>query len=364
MIRTSHLAPVPAEPAARTRAPLALAALSALPALPALLALLACLLLATPSTRALQDDGDAAGNALGYLGGRAAQDAAPPAAPGDTAGDTAGGAVPGEAAGLPPVEPPPALSAVDTEKVKRAVTKLRNDSDKHRHAAEADVVAFGRGAIPYLLDASTTDHAAMQDAILNCLAAVVDLRDRELVAGQLASERALLRRFAARAAGQLALPPLLDGLPPLLSDPDGIVRLEAALSLVANGREAGLGVATLAFTGPDKERVIVALAGVAGKGDHGPVAALLVIDPKREKRDPDGASKERLAAVQILHAIGDPAAVALLLRALDDKHNVVQRAAIDALRDILEGKQPLETSSIFQQLNEVKRLKEVVVKGG
>jgi HEAT repeat protein len=287
---------------------------------------LACLALAAPAPRALQEDrGDAAGNA----------------------------------ADLPPVEPPPELSAADAEKLKRAVKKLRNDSAKHRRVAEEEVMAFGRAAIPQLIDASTTDHAAMQDAILNCLSAVADLRDRDLVAGELSSERALLRRFAAREAGESALPALLDGLPPLLADEDEVVRLEAALALVSNGREDGLGVVTLAFGGPANARVLAALPGVAGKGAHAPVAALMQIEPKREKRDPEGAAQERLSAVKILRAIGDPAAVSLLLKALDDKHNVVQREAIDALRALLEDKQPLESSSIFQQINEVKRLKEV-----
>ncbi|MHC5211481.1 MAG: HEAT repeat domain-containing protein [Planctomycetota bacterium] len=308
-----------------------------------LMLLLTCLWLAAPAAHALQDDdGDSAENALGSSAGRDDQEAQPAAD-----------------ADLPPAEPIPELSAAKNEKLKRAVKKLRNDSDKHRHAAEADVIAFGRSAIPQLLDASTTDHEAMQDAILSCLAAVADINDRAIVAEQFGSERPLLRRFAAREAGESGLAALLDKLPPLLEDDDESVRLEAALALVANGREDGLGIATLAYTGPAKERVLAALPGVAGKGDHAPVAQLMVIDPKREKRDPEGAAQERLAAVQILHAIADPAAVRLLVRALDDKHNVVQRASIDALRALLEDKPPLETSSIFQQINEVKRLKEV-----
>jgi hypothetical protein len=336
---------------------------------PLLAALLlpAALLLVAPAATALQaDGGDDGGNALGYLGGRAgAGQEAPPA--GDGGGDDAAGDAAGDAsddAALPPVEPPPELSAADNEKLKRAVKRLRNDSDQHRHAAQADVIAFGRAAVPALVDASTTTHEAMQDAILNCLAAVVDARDRELVAGQMGSERALLRRVAARAAGRLGVPALVDALPPLLEDDDAVVRLEAGLALVANGREDGLGVLALGFDGPAHERILDALPGVAGKGNHAPVAALLKVDPKRQKRDPDGAAKERLAAVRILHAIGDPAAVGLLVRTLDDGHNVVQREAINAVRDLLEGSGPLETVSTFQQLKEVERLKELAAGRG
>ena len=264
---------------------------------------------------------------------------------------------------LPPVEPPPALSAMEAEKLKRAIKKLRNDSDKHRHAAEKEVIAFGRGAIPLLEDAATTDHASMMDALVNCLCGVADAHDRDRVEADMTSSLVVLRRFAARESGNIGTPELLDKLLPMLADADRPTQVEAALSLVRNGREEGLAVLTLAYGGSYgpgwNERVLAALPGIADKGSHDEVGKLLTIDPEREKSEPDVASNERLAAVRLLHAIGDRAATALIVRALDDRHNVVQREAINALRDLLEQKGPLEASSIFQQLTEVKRLKDV-----
>jgi hypothetical protein len=63
--------------------------------------------------------------------------------------------------------------------------------------------------------------------------------------------------------------------------------------------------------------------------------------------------------VELLAAIGDYGSMRLLVRALDDKHNVVQREAINSLRKLIEHKGPMEGTSIFQQINEVKRLKQV-----
>jgi len=264
---------------------------------------------------------------------------------------------------LPPIEAPPALSAADGEKLKRSIKKLKNDSDKHRHLAEQEVIAFGRGGLPLLEDAATTNNPHMMDALVNCLCGVADARDRDRVEKDLTSPLVVLRRFAAREAGDIGLPQLLDQLLPLLADTDRVTQVEAALSLVRNGREEGLAVATLAFGGSYgdgwNDRVLAALPGVAGKGTHEEVAKLLVVDPEREVEEPEVASNERLAAVKLLHAIADRAATALLVRALDDRHNVVQREAINALRDLLENQGPLEASSIFQQLNEVKRLKDV-----
>ena len=298
-------------------------------------------------------------------GGKADADAPPPASKPDEPATPAAAAPgrPADPAALPPVEAPPVLSAMDAEKLKRTIKKLRNDSDKHRHAAEAEVIAFGRGAIPLLEEAATTDHESMMDALVNCLCGVADARDRDRVATDVTSKLVVLRRFAARETGDIALPEMLDALLPLLADPDKATQVEAALSLVRNGREEGLAVLTLAYGGSYGpgwgDRVLAALPGIANQGSHQEIAKLLVIDPDREKAEPDVASNERLAAVKLLHAIGDRASTALLVRALDDRHNVVQREAINALRDLLEQKGPLEANSIFQQLNEVKRLKDV-----
>ena len=288
----------------------------------------------------------------------------PPAAPDKPAAPAPSTDDPPAARGsLPPIEPPPALSAMEAEKLKRAIKKLRNDNAKYRHAAEQEVIAFGRGAIPLLEEAATTKDEAMMDALVNSLCGVADARDRDRVEANLASQLIPLRRFAAREAGDIGLPELLDRIIPLLGDADRPTQVEAALSLVRNGREEGLAVLTLAYGGSYgpgwDDRVLAALPGIANKGPHLEAATLLTIDPEREKAEPDVASNERLAAVKLLHAIGDPAATALLVRALDDHHNVVQREAINALRDLLEHKGPLEASSIFQQLNEVKRLKDV-----
>ncbi|HVQ24078.1 MAG TPA: hypothetical protein VMV01_02825 [Planctomycetota bacterium] len=302
--------------------------------------------------------------ALGQREPSGGKPATPPAAPDKPAAPAPSTDDPPAARGsLPPIEPPPALSAMEAEKLKRAIKKLRNDNAKYRHAAEQEVIAFGRGAIPLLEEAATTKDEAMMDALVNSLCGVADARDRDRVEANLASQLIPLRRFAAREAGDIGLPELLDRIIPLLGDADRPTQVEAALSLVRNGREEGLAVLTLAYGGSYgpgwDDRVLAALPGIANKGPHLEAATLLTIDPEREKAEPDVASNERLAAVKLLHAIGDPAATALLVRALDDHHNVVQREAINALRDLLEHKGPLEASSIFQQLNEVKRLKDV-----
>jgi len=260
---------------------------------------------------------------------------------------------------LPPVEAPPALSAAQAQALDREIAKLRNNVVDVRAKTEAVIIAYGRGAIPALVAECHTLHAGQQDGLVNCLLALADMRDRDLVDSSLTSDKVPLRRFAARKVGELKLPAQIDKLPPLLKDADEVVRTEAAISLVANGREEGLPVATIALPGPQHARVQTALHGVANKGPHDGVAAMLKIDEKREREEPEVAAKERIAAVAVLHAIGDKAAEVLLMQALGDHHNVVQRDAINALRDLLEQQGPMEGSSIFQQIKEVERLQKV-----
>jgi HEAT repeat protein len=259
----------------------------------------------------------------------------------------------------PPIQPPPTLEPAKVQALQREIEKLRNNNAEGRAKSEAVVIEYGRGAIPFLVEQAHTRHAGQQAGLVNCLLALADMNDREMVASSLTSEHVTLRRFAARKAGELELPALLDALPPLLKDADEEVRTEAALALVAHGREEGLPVAAFALTGPLRDRARAAIRGVAGKGKHENIGALLVIDPKREREEPEVAAKERLAAVDVLYAIGDDASVALLVGALDDHHNLVQRAAINALRELLEQQGPMVGSSIFQQIKEVERLKEV-----
>jgi len=259
----------------------------------------------------------------------------------------------------PPVVPPPELSAAKAQTLGLEIDKLRNNNAEGRAKAEAVIIAMGRGAVPALVAEAHTRHAGQQEGLLNCLLALTDKNDRGLVEESLASPHVTLRRFGARRAGELKLAPLMDKLPPLLADEDLTVRTEAALALLSTGREEGLAVAATVMDGPQRDRVVKALRGVAGKGPHEGVAAMLVIDEERERFEPEVASKERMAAVDLLHAIGDPVSQELLVRALDDHHNIVQRMAIDALRDLLEKQPPMTGSSIFQQIKEVERLRQV-----
>ena len=255
--------------------------------------------------------------------------------------------------------PPPELSAAKKQTLDLEIGKLRNNNAEGRAKAEKVILGYGRGAVPALVASAHTLHDGQQEGLINCLLALTDINDRDLILESLASPHVTLRRFAARRTGELKLAAGLDKLPPLLADTDQAVRAEAAMALVANGREEGLKECALLLGGPLRERVRAALHGVAGKGKHENLAALLVIDKEREKFEADEASRERMSTVDVLHAIGDAPSQELLVKALDDHHNVVQRMAIDALRDLLEKAPPMSGSSIFQQIKEVERIKDV-----
>jgi HEAT repeat protein len=183
--------------------------------------------------------------------------------------------------------------------------------------------------------------------------------------------------------GELQLQHLSDALQPLLDDEDTEVRLEAAVALASLGSETGLGALGEVYTQiyrveqagePDEDddealasidaglRIRAALAGLAEHGDHAALIARLKSDARLEKTDPEAAALNRQSAVALLAAIGDRAAIRGIAKSLDDSHNVVQRDAINALRQLVEEQPPFDGASIFQQINEVKRLKEVLSK--
>jgi HEAT repeat protein len=287
---------------------------------------------------------------------------------------------------LPAVEDPPELSSMQEQKLSRAVKKLRNSNAAKRAEVEQDVIAFGRGALPALLDASTTDHAGMMAGIQRCLVELVDARDRLLVEDHLESERVLLRRFAVEATGKLGVESLLDQLGPALADEDVDVATLGALSLALNGREDGLGrlvdtwVAAEAAgkvaaksgssrrgskSAPEADLtrwqppILDAVAGLRGHGTHAPLVERLKIDEAQEKKDPSAAAAVRLSAVALLHHLGDEAAVRGLAVALGDRHNLVQQAAINAVRELVEDKPPFQGAT-FQQIKELERLRKLM----
>ncbi|RKY22541.1 MAG: hypothetical protein DRQ55_00455 [Planctomycetota bacterium] len=291
-------------------------------------------------------------------------------------------------ADLPPAEDPPELTAMQRQKLLRAVKQLRNSNATKRAEVEQDVIAFGRGAIPELMDAASTTHAGMLAGLQLCLVELVDTRDRLLVEDQLQAERVVLRRFGAQAVGKLGIPRQLDLLPDLLNDSDEDVATLAALSLAHNGREQGLGrlvdtwllarEASETRAGeptsssrrskrssePDpalrwKQPILDAITGLTDEGSHAGLVARLKIDPRMEQDDPAGAAAVRLAAIELLHHLGDEAAVRGIARALEDHHNLVQRAAINALRDLVEQQPPFQGAT-FQQIRELERLRDVV----
>jgi HEAT repeat protein len=282
---------------------------------------------------------------------------------------------------LLPAEAPPELSALNQQKLGRAIKKLRNSNAKKRAELEDDVIAFGRGALPSLAEATTTDHAGKMAALQRCLVELVDMRDRLFVADALESKLVVMRRFAAQASGKLGTVPLLKLLPAALDDEDEDVRTRAALSLTENGIETALGVLVDTYLASTKileedpedkpsrgsrkqkddtdrwsETILAALAHLHGAGRHEALLERLEIDKRLERDDPRTSSAVRLAAVTMLATIGDEASVRGLARGLEDHHNIVQQESINALRRLVEDKPPFQGAT-FQQIKELERLK-------
>jgi len=294
------------------------------------------------------------------------------------------GAASGQEQTLPPMEPPPELTALQEQKLGRAIKKLRNSNSKKRAEYEDDVIAVGRGALPALAEAATTNHAGKMAALQRCLVELVDLRDRFLVEEALESKLVVMRRFATEASGKLGTDSLLKLLPDALDDADEDVRTLAALSLTRNGIETALGVlvdtylaSTKVLTEEQDDRpsrssrnkdsdtdrwsqpILSALSHLRNVGRHDALLERLEVDKQLERDDPRTSAAVRLAAVTMLASIGDEASVRGLGRALDDHHNIVQQESINAIRRLVEDK-PSFQGATFQQIKELERLKQLL----
>jgi hypothetical protein len=239
----------------------------------------------------------------------------------------------------PPIQPPPTLEPAKVQALQREIEKLRNNSAEGRAKTEAVVIEYGRGAIPFLVAEGHTRHEGQQAGLVNCLLALAASRPHTR------DPLARLRVRCPPARGRLGRRRQLDALPPPWdADQAGARRCGGG-----HGREDYRWPprATGAARAPRRRHPWQG-ASEHRRAGHRPQSA------SARRRRPPGS----LTAVDVLYAIATTP-VTLLWSALDDHHNLVQRSAINALRDLLEQQGPMVGSSIFQQIKEVERLKEV-----
>ncbi len=250
--------------------------------------------------------------------------------------------------------PIPRLSATDREKAKRFLTFLKRSDPKKRRGYENKMVALGRGVIPLLLERAETEHEHQSGAIARCLARLLDVKDREILEKLGRSKKTHLRKLVAAKYTAAAREADIEILKAFLKDSAPAIRLEASLGLVRLAdpigiKEIVLGLAA-STTKEDRELMTADLSKLKGKvySSHFRSLATKHDDPEVRK-----------ATLEVIVAIGDKRVKDVLALALNDDHNHVKGAAVNALRKLLKGQEPIDfaNTSVFDLVDAVEKWK-------
>jgi len=252
-----------------------------------------------------------------------------------------------------PKPPPiPPLSATDKEKAKRFLTFLKRSDPEKRRSYEDKMVALGRGVIPLLLEKAETTHKHQSGAIARCLTRLLDVKDRELLATLAKSKKAGLRMLVVIKYASTPKEEDKETLKTFLDDSVSEIRLEASLGLVRLGDPAGIKEIVInlaACTNATKRQALTAdLPNLKGKVYSSHFRSLATKHEDHEVRK---------ATLEVIVAIGDKRVKDVLGLALKDDHNLVKGAAVNALRKLLKGQEPVTFPTVFDLVDAVEKWK-------
>lgn len=249
----------------------------------------------------------------------------------------------------PPIPP---LSATDREKAKRFLTFLKRSDPEKRRAYEDKMIALGRGAIPLLLEKAETTHKHQSGAIERCLEQLLDVRDSEILQKLAKSKKISLRKLVVAKYALAGREEDRERLKTFLEDKAPEIRLEASLGLIRLKDPAGIQaiILGLAVCKTDKERarLTAELPNLKGKVYSSHFRSLATKHENPEVRK---------AALEVIVAIGDKRVKDVLGLALKDDHNLVKGAAVNALRKLLKGQDPVTFPTIFDLVDAVENWK-------
>lgn len=270
---------------------------------------------------------------------------------------------PEEAAPVVRLEAWPAVPKGSKELLETELAKLRKASTPEMASSGRDgLVALGACAGPALIKAlgAEKDEAA-RARIVEVLEALAGAEHTRLLAREFAHKTKIVRCFALRRAARF---PDSGTLEPAL----------AALTAARKAKDPG--------SGPDEdERYLSALAAAAAGSREGFEELLAmaqaewgacggeirtVLDAVRGPEASEwtlarmhGAERDTLvAALHLLAGCGEKTSAVRVIQHLDSTDNGVRIAAINALRGVVDGAEPLERLSAFDAIEQAKAWKE------
>lgn len=256
--------------------------------------------------------------------------------------------------GRPPQRPVkaswPKLPRQQAERVGELVRLLRSAKESVRARAERELAGMGSAVAPELL-ARMSDHRTNVNPALERVLDVVTTREHvPLLTPHLRSKKRSVRAWVLRKLAEWHVKELAPAFRKALADPDPEIAFRAAVACVSTGDLEPLDRVFARCVEGWHE--LPPWAHEALAGGRGPEATAWIA-----RRIAKAPVLEQIAGVRLLRVLGDRSAVPLAASHLDSTHHALKKAAINALRVIVEDAPPLENMTVFQAIELARRWK-------
>ncbi len=244
----------------------------------------------------------------------------------------------------------PKLDRLQTGRVEELFKNLTLKNQELHEESLKEMVALGAGTAPALLgrfsDAKTNHNAWLERA----LDGVTAVEHTPLLAIEATSKVVARRRYVVRRLGELAAPGMAETYRKAMADKDADVAFFGGLSLASTGDATGLPV-VLARAKADWKANRALIEKILPHGKGGDVSRWL----SEQSEGKDFAA--RVAALRLFRSGGAREHAARVASSLDASDNLVKKEAINALRVVVLGQEPLEDLSVFQAIEMAKEIR-------
>jgi len=238
----------------------------------------------------------------------------------------------------------PEISRVQKQKIQRLCRTLKTTKKvERRDKAEAELIAIGSGVAPVLIDRLTDFPKNINEPIGRVLDRVTRPEHAPLLAALAADQTVATRSYVVRRLTSFRLPAMAPVFRHARKDRDASVSFLAALGMASAGDSGSLDeIFERAMTGWKDlaPQLAVALPGVRGTA-----ATQLVLKKMR-----DGGDIAEVTGLRLLRSLAERSAAGDIAGYLDSESHNVKKAAINALRVIVDKAPPLEELSVFQAI--------------
>lgn len=248
----------------------------------------------------------------------------------------------------------PELSAADMERAKVLVRRLDDEDQAAVDAAAADLAGLGAAVGPYLL-ARLADRRPTAPARLRAiLHDVVEPAYAPLVAEKAASKAPLVREWVVEFLALRHDPRWRAPLAKAAKDKSPDIVLRAQLGLAGLKDTDALAAVFERFAEEDWREHAEFVARCLEPARSPEMAQWLV-----DHMPPDD-EHARIVGLRLMRSLAPKEYAGVIATFLDAEQHAVKKEAINALRAVVDGDEPLENLSVFQAIDQAKKWRERV----